>query len=119
MPSSFFLKYTAPTEIYPLSLHAALPICLHFKSSFVWPLKITCPPFLPAPRPKSDRKSTRLNSSHSSISYALFFFFKVYGAHRDLPSFPTRRSSDLLTFQKFLRLAVKNNLPAVSACAEA
>src|SRR5690348_11330400 len=34
-----------------------------------------------------DRKSTRLNSSHPSISYA---------AHPTLPSFPTRRSSDLL-----------------------
>src|SRR5690348_572297 len=33
-----------------------------------------------------DRKSTRLNSSHPSISYAV---------HRALPSFPTRRSSDL------------------------
>src|SRR5262249_60726014 len=26
----------------------------------------------------------------------LFFFFQRYGLHRDLPSFPTRRSSDLL-----------------------
>src|SRR5689334_436306 len=49
-------------------------------------------------------------SSHSSISYAVFclkkkitrysvhiylFFFKVSGDPRDLPSFPTRRSSDL------------------------
>src|SRR5688572_30777529 len=34
-----------------------------------------------------DRKSTRLNSSHSQISYAV---------HRDLHSFPTRRSSDLI-----------------------
>src|SRR5947207_3126458 len=33
-----------------------------------------------------DRKSTRLNSSHTVISYAV---------HRDLHSFPTRRSSDL------------------------
>src|SRR5262245_5287584 len=33
-----------------------------------------------------DRKSTRLNSSHLGISYAVL---------RDLPSFPTRRSSDL------------------------
>src|SRR6266508_3127532 len=33
-----------------------------------------------------DRKSTRLNSSHVAISYAV---------HRDLHSFPTRRSSDL------------------------
>src|SRR5689334_6760275 len=37
-------------------------------------------------RHAGDRKSTRLNSSHSSISYAV---------HRDLHSFPTRRSSDL------------------------
>src|SRR5688572_78898 len=41
-----------------------------------------------------DRKSTRLNSSHSQISYAVFCL-KCYRAHRDLPSFPTRRSSDL------------------------
>src|SRR5689334_22242028 len=38
-----------------------------------------------------DRKSTRLNSSHSSISYAVFCFPTL----RALPSFPTRRSSDL------------------------
>src|SRR5947209_3044661 len=38
-----------------------------------------------------DRKSTRLNSSHANISYAVFCF----AAHRYLPSFPTRRSSDL------------------------
>src|SRR5438034_931800 len=40
-----------------------------------------------------DRKSTRLNSSHTVISYAVFC---SVGAHRDLHSFPTRRSSDLL-----------------------
>src|SRR5436190_1135720 len=38
-----------------------------------------------------DLKSTRLNSSHTVISYAVFCF----PAHPDLPSFPTRRSSDL------------------------
>src|SRR5438045_3070217 len=38
-----------------------------------------------------DRKSTRLNSSHLGISYAVFCF----GARRHLHSFPTRRSSDL------------------------
>src|SRR5262245_38146746 len=36
-----------------------------------------------------DRKSTRLNSSHLGISYAVFSY------HRQLHSFPTRRSSDL------------------------
>src|SRR5947209_6513513 len=41
-----------------------------------------------------DRKSTRLNSSHANISYAVFCL-KCYGDHRDLHSFPTRRSSDL------------------------
>src|SRR5690349_9290961 len=40
----------------------------------------------------ADRKSTRLNSSHVEISYAVFC---LYGDHRDLHSFPTRRSSDL------------------------
>src|ERR1035441_9570919 len=39
-----------------------------------------------------DRKSTRLNSSHLGISYAVFC---LPGEHRDLHSFPTRRSSDL------------------------
>src|SRR5438309_9884961 len=38
-----------------------------------------------------DRKSTRLNSSHSSISYAVF----CYSPPPALPPFPTRRSSDL------------------------
>src|ERR1039458_6792412 len=37
---------------------------------------------------RPDRKSTRLNSSHLGISYAVF-------SHRDQHSFPTRRSSDL------------------------
>src|SRR5436305_1171334 len=39
---------------------------------------------------KIDRKSTRLNSSHVRTTYA------GCRAHRALPSFPTRRSSDLL-----------------------
>src|SRR5882724_10857133 len=42
----------------------------------------------------SDRKSTRLNSSHLGISYAVFCL-KRCGNHRVLHSFPTRRSSDL------------------------
>src|SRR5262245_40134023 len=43
------------------------------------------------PRTDPDRKSTRLNSSHLGISYAVFCF----AAHRALHPFPTRRSSDL------------------------
>src|ERR1035438_2911057 len=38
--------------------------------------------------PRTDRKSTRLNSSHLGISYAVYL--------RVLHSFPTRRSSDLV-----------------------
>src|SRR5262245_18669448 len=44
-------------------------------------------------RARVDRKSTRLNSSHLGISYAVFCF----APPRDLPPFPTRRSSDLST----------------------
>src|SRR5438034_2405036 len=33
--------------------------------------------------------------SHTSILYSFLFFFQGYGDHRDLHSFPTRRSSDL------------------------
>src|SRR5690606_28311020 len=40
----------------------------------------------------TDRKSTRLNSSHVKISYAVFCW---HPAPRALPPFPTRRSSDL------------------------
>src|SRR5207245_9337433 len=77
----FFLTYTPPTEIYTLSLHDALPI-------FAW--EIT-PIAVKAGKEEKfieideqpfkanldldellDRKSTRLNSSHGSISYAVF-----------------------------------------------
>src|SRR3989337_4143681 len=63
----FFFNDTATTEIYTLSLHDALPIC----SRIGTPQRrcSTAPFFLTA---ISDRKSTRLNSSHGSISYAVF-----------------------------------------------
>src|SRR5689334_12564700 len=47
--------------------------------------------------PQLDRKSTRLNSSHSSISYAVFCCRAGAGLH----SFPPRRSSDLSTSATF------------------
>src|SRR6266566_4274413 len=63
----FFLNETATTEIYTLSLHDALPILLGGAGRTV-------------PRThrgkrcegEQDRKSTRLNSSHLVISYAVF-----------------------------------------------
>src|SRR5262245_66504043 len=76
-PSFFFFNDPATTEIYTLSLHDALPI-----SSF--PPCSARSGFSPRSRPRphcstrmscrglEDRKSTRLNSSHLGISYAVF-----------------------------------------------
>src|SRR5947209_20439846 len=78
----FFFNDTATTEIYTLSLHDALPICGGAAG----------PPGRDGGlatgvrrvaghdrrgggaevRPGGDRKSTRLNSSHANISYAVF-----------------------------------------------
>src|SRR3982750_5010070 len=62
----FFFNDTATTEIYTLSLHDALPI-------FVVDLREPDRSGCGAPgRAGEDRKSTRLNSSHDQISYAVF-----------------------------------------------
>src|SRR6266853_3281308 len=61
----FFFNDTATTEIYTLSLHDALPISR--SRARPWPRG----PEGHAPGSR-DRKSTRLNSSHSQISYAVF-----------------------------------------------
>src|SRR5690242_21420859 len=64
----FFFNDTATTEIYTLSLHDALPISYPAVGQF-WKYK----PDEYMKRPLyRDRKSTRLNSSHMSISYAVF-----------------------------------------------
>src|SRR5690348_17430888 len=74
----FFFNDTATTEIYTLSLHDALPISTGRRrlgrrelahapirlARFVTKLRNN--------RVVLDRKSTRLNSSHPSISYAVF-----------------------------------------------
>src|SRR5476649_342751 len=64
----FFFNDTATTEIYTLSLHDALPISRRSPAT---------PPQsradrTPSRRSARDRKSTRLNSSHTVISYAVF-----------------------------------------------
>src|SRR3712207_6872734 len=87
-----FFNETATTEIYTLSLHDALPISA---TSGEGP---GCPPLRPRPEarpepargegtgsfcclraapPSADRKSTRLNSSHANISYAVFCLKKT------------------------------------------
>src|SRR5215217_9063527 len=70
----FFFKDTATTEIYTLSLHDALPIC-----AGVGPVPARVRQRAAVPRGAgpgrpagADRKSTRLNSSHANISYAVF-----------------------------------------------
>src|SRR2546427_7756829 len=64
----FFFNDTATTEIYTLSLHDALPIC---HGAIERAVTHSVEPHHRAIA-ASDRKSTRLNSSHSQISYAVF-----------------------------------------------
>src|SRR4030043_413402 len=77
LPSSvFFFNDTATTEIYTLSLHDALPIwspatSLSSISGRVRPAAASSMGTKPGRR-FGDRKSTRLNSSHGYISYAVF-----------------------------------------------
>src|SRR2546428_7466054 len=70
----FFFNDTATTEIYTLSLHDALPISLrrllYSKICIVGNgVGVT---HARHQQSKRDRKSTRLNSSHDQISYAVF-----------------------------------------------
>src|SRR6478672_13418686 len=67
----FLFNATATTEIYTLSLHDALPICRRRSRRCTRPHRATGSTDRPrAPTP--DRKSTRLNSSHDQMSYAVF-----------------------------------------------
>src|SRR3712207_7087579 len=81
----FFFNDTATTEIYTLSLHDALPIFPHFGLSHKHirndfgqrtvvanaagqeEIDVVFDALI-----HEDRKSTRLNSSHANISYAVF-----------------------------------------------
>src|SRR5437868_15028893 len=68
----FFFTDTPTTEIYTLSLHDALPICRYFRQDGGTGPGICRRGRLSGTRGTEDRKSTRLNSSHVSISYAVF-----------------------------------------------
>src|SRR5258708_18181891 len=76
--SFFFFNDTATTEIYTLSLHDALPISpdrSHESTASAWSAaRGGDPSRQPGPLgvKDRDRKSTRLNSSHQIISYAVF-----------------------------------------------
>src|SRR5260221_3680187 len=97
-PKFFFFNDTATTEIYTLSLHDALPISRYETTAAVTPTTRVRPHDLPEHR--VDRKSTRLNSSHTVISYAVFCLKKKNTRHRccarstsrcTVPGRPSRR----------------------------
>src|SRR5438094_2984358 len=76
----FFFNDTATTEIYTLSLHDALPIYPEVNraagraiaAGVAGPLPPVLEEALADELGDRDRKSTRLNSSHRTISYAVF-----------------------------------------------
>src|SRR4051812_49768317 len=73
--SLFFFNDAATTEIYTLSLHDALPISPRPRRACLKntpPRDSTMMATAIAANTGRDRKSTRLNSSHMSISYAVF-----------------------------------------------
>src|SRR2546429_7213971 len=90
----FFFNDPATTEIYPLSLHDALPISVADNGSggsVSYLLTVSYPDdsdLQPAETRAGicvDRKSTRLNSSHGYISYAVFCLKKK--KHNQRPQF--------------------------------
>src|ERR1039458_6559266 len=79
----FFFNDTATTEIYTLSLHDALPIYRAGRGRRVDPGVVPRPGH---PGAAADRKSTRLNSSHLGISYAVFCLKKKNLIENNKPS---------------------------------
>src|SRR5437870_13553610 len=76
----FVIMDTTPTEMYTLSLHDALPILIEYSRGQITILdrpkleRLCCECYATQPFefwPVQDRKSTRLNSSHVAISYAV------------------------------------------------
>src|SRR2546422_6434196 len=86
----FFFNDTATTEIYTLSLHDALPISALLDARLgtargavgARPHGAGCREL----DPLADRKSTRLNSSHGYISYAVFCLKKKKHTNRSDPT---------------------------------
>src|SRR3712207_8998288 len=104
----FFFNDTATTEIFTLSLHDALPILSRLLLTRVLPsgekataiTELVCPSSRRTPSSaavysrssketslaRPDRKSTRLNSSHANISYAVFCLKKKKKNHTQIHS---------------------------------
>src|SRR5258707_655734 len=114
----FFFNDTATTEIYTLSLHDALPI---FTGRRRDPAEGSCAEIRIRESPVEtveeveDRKSTRLNSSHANISYAVFCLKKTNISDRHIMSLSTKSISSscrTLTIQhhQFTVLTVSRRL---------
>src|SRR5438270_5110516 len=97
----FFFNDTATTEIYTLSLHDALPIFARLRRHEPPVDEKLIPVVQFNVVARLDRKSTRLNSSHSQISYAVFCLkkkiflvssasFMLYEAAAPRPIMPTQ-----------------------------
>src|SRR5690349_24614661 len=82
----FCFNATTTTEIYTLSLHDALPICPAKMIHRMVPKTPTHNNF-----ERRDRKSTRLNSSHVEISYAVFCLKKKKSEQHVDVIFPSAR----------------------------
>src|SRR2546429_6688052 len=89
----FFFNDTATTEIYTLSLHDALPIWPAVFKRNGWRCLRTAVGVRgkwsgrqKGARSEADRKSTRLNSSHGYISYAVFCLKKKINTTQTQPS---------------------------------
>src|SRR5437899_9634475 len=80
----FFFNDTATTEIYTLSLHDALPIRSTLLAGSTLPIRVYTEYLGLSWFPEeADRKSTRLNSSHLGISYAVFCLKKKKKKHKE------------------------------------
>src|SRR3989442_3017086 len=96
---TFFFNETAPTEIYPLSLHAALPISpprdrrgrVVRRAARVLSAVGAARARRARPQTAPDRKSTRLNSSHVRTSYAVFCLEKKQIRTQRLPAILRRQ----------------------------
>src|SRR6202167_1793744 len=104
----FFFNDTATTEIYTLSLHDALPISVCRCASMLRPAGNKPRRLQLADR---DRKSTRLNSSHHFISYAVFCLKK----RQDLNLRPSAPKAEALSTcaTPLLHLEILRPSPAV------
>src|SRR3712207_8986947 len=93
-----FFNDTATTEIYTLSLHDALPILdpvQHAARDHGFHPALADRPALDE-QPARDRKSTRLNSSHANISYAVFCLKKKKKTNTETAPSPTNLGPPVL-----------------------